>query len=611
MWYDIGDKKAVEKTSQALREGAPKLRQLLHKKSGGDSSRDLSKSPVPERPPNNKKCTVDKDGGKKRKKEEPSAETEASAANIAGNLHNHMMQGGYGSGGAVSSPQVSRPAVRPEEEQDINIPPETFAADHQQQAHQNQPHQQQHQPYHPTISTQMPEPYGYPSHANHNMQYGQQQQQFQYCNNSIGSNHTNGNTHQHSSPPQARPEPELPGKLDIEPDPIPFGSAHALQVRRASQKAEAPHEASLIYDNHRFVPRHSMFRGSGQSILTDYSDMLDDIRSFDPDEDAFDDDLMNITAGMDPLPSSNNLVVSGLETINDKLGGRSRYPSFFYGDRRKSSSRSSKRDSLMSILSDITDISAALNAVQMEDAEDEEAQKDGKIGPRRQSVRFSAAEKESSRRGGFAINEFMAQDVNESCGKGASADDMGRQLGGMTQQRNSSSLRRANAKYKGQDMSQAAAFLNDANSAAQGASPLQGSGFGPVPPGGAKGSPGRASQRTSSVRFSLPPQDHFDLNKIVNADGRGSFCNGAGISQRGSFAAQRRDTASSLLRRSILSNFTVGEMSFLNEEELSDDDNDFGGVGGVPNNAGNQFDNPMMIWNAADTNVRNNQNFDL
>jgi hypothetical protein len=27
-WYDIGDRKAIEKTSQALREGQPKLRQM-------------------------------------------------------------------------------------------------------------------------------------------------------------------------------------------------------------------------------------------------------------------------------------------------------------------------------------------------------------------------------------------------------------------------------------------------------------------------------------------------------------------------------------------------------------------------------------------------------
>jgi len=613
LWYDIGDKKAVEKTSQALREGAPKLRQLLNQK-GGDSGRDLSKSPVPNRSGGSGSGNQhnEPDPGRKRKKEEADG-LEASAANIAGSLHNHMMQGHFGVrivgdelqtenlfGNSNNTPLGSHTSLTADSTQNtsdtMNFSNATFPSHDQQQN------------YSSAITSQMQ------SFANNNMDFMQSLGSGQFSSAMAGVDGTvNG---LHPSAPQSKLEHEDPADtddFDVEPDPIPFSTARELQAkRRESVKASAAlHEAMLAYDNDLFVPRHSMFRDSTQSILTDFSDMLASIRSFDPEADAFDDDLMIGAGTTDPLTqmSSQNHLISGITpNMLHSNGGRSR-PSIRYGDMRRSS-RSTKRDSLISIMSDITDISAALSAVQMEDDEENEDARQGqesKIGEggsngkRRQSVvRFNVdAVKSSSRRGGFAINEFMAQDVTAVGGK----KDLPRR---------ESSLLRSNSRYTAQDINQAASseFINDTQAwnLMQQAQQLQMGSF-----IGSKGSgSARGSLRSSSVRFSLPAQEHFDLTKIVNADGRGSFYNALGPGQRGSFVVnQRRDTASSLLRRSVLSNLTAMDMSFLNEEDLSDDENDFGDHLVTRDdsdevNTSGHFANPMMVWNAADSNVRHN-----
>lgn len=390
---------------------------------------------------------------------------------------------------------------------------------------------------------------------------------------------------------------------ELDPEPLSLNQMMSMNNRNAGNT----YETSLQFDNQVFVPRQSLFRGSTQSILTDYSDMLESIRTFDDDDD--DDDIDAAVSAFDNDFKSHNPVTKPA-LLPQRSYGSGSFARYLRKDVRRSSS---KRDSLLSIMSDITDISAALTAVQMDDVDEtdeHEQAEDGKqleaanmestkidgSGNRRQSVvRFSveSGQQSSLRRGGFAINEFMAPSLERGGSMSSNGSNSNHNSGGGSNSKhpaknsqrdsnqhanNTKSSLRSNKRYTGQDMTQAAAFLAADDDKQQPTSLIN----------SMTSSSSSALKRTSSVRFSLPPEAHFDLEKVVSEGVR-----------------MRRDTtcsASSLLRRSIMSDLTYFQ------DDLDDDDEDFH-TSTANNNNNNDASgaspppNPMMLWNAADSNV--------
>ena len=307
----------------------------------------------------------------------------------------------------------------------------------------------------------------------------------------------------------------------------------SVNTARSSFNVPAPQNHFISHGHQKFQPRQSMFRGSTHSTLTDYSDMLESIHSFDIDEDS----------GFDHI---NATLVGGDQNQVDAISGiptsalRSSYR-FSRGSRR------TNRDSARSILSDITDISAALRAIQME--EDDFAtfgEGDPSSGNtfRRQSVRFEMDQQPALRRGGFAIDEFLHP------------------------------LIKANSTYTGDG------DVEDDFSPA-------------VPNGDAADHVGMDISRASlksraSVRFSLPSSSHVDFDDFISSDRE--LANGRRPSHGMRFGSLR-GSASSLLRRSVLSNISMlTESAGYLESTDENEDEEIDG-------------NSTMLWNAADTNA--------
>ena len=275
-----------------------------------------------------------------------------------------------------------------------------------------------------------------------------------------------------------------------------------LAVRRSSS-IYAPLPSNVSEQQTKFRTRQSMFRGSNLSALTDYSDMLGSIKTFDfGDFDDFDDfdqfDPVNMTLAGDqqPLGSLSEMQWTAMRSYS------------------RGSRNTSQRDSLHSILSGMTDISVALSSIQMEDdiAEGE--------GVRRQSVRYEAGDQPVFRRSGFALSEFFKPITTPS-------------------------------------FVQSHLPLEDNNNDTEGA-----------------------------VRFSVPPSNQHESDHFISTEP-----NNDQIPRR------RGGSGSSLLRRrSTLStrfSMLTDAAGFLESTEENDDDGE----------------NPIMIWNAADTNLAHNANF--
>jgi hypothetical protein len=126
-WYDIGDKKAVEKTSQALREGQPKLRQQIVEMGGGTAGAT---------------SLIEAQFG-------PQAAAAVAGAGLYTQQPNrHSVQGGGGSILAHASPQqqqqshlsMGNEGMR----QQMMMNQQVYSAMQQQQQHLQQQQQQQH-----------------------------------------------------------------------------------------------------------------------------------------------------------------------------------------------------------------------------------------------------------------------------------------------------------------------------------------------------------------------------------------------------------------------------------------------------------------------------------
>jgi len=145
---------------------------------------------------------------------------------------------------------------------------------------------------------------------------------------------------------------------------------------------------SSIYPSQSFpfdyvpVVRHSMFRDSNLSTLTDYSAMLQQsLNSFEYEdlENLLEDDQFVSDMHMATCFRSSSRFSRGSRTVP-------------------------RGDSLRSILSGLSDISDALSAMQMMDEATTNTMEGD--GMRRQSVFFEAGNHPTIRRGGFALGEF-------------------------------------------------------------------------------------------------------------------------------------------------------------------------------------------------------------